>query len=602
MGHPTIYPTGTTLFNKHKSFNGYTLFNAPGKGALLIDMNGNEVHLWQGLKGFPNKLLPGGYVLGSRGLRSPKYGMQDQLDLVQLDWQGNVVWSFNQLELIKDPDKPEMWMARQHHDYQREGNPVGYYSPELTSQTLSGNTLLLCHRNVSKPNISDKILLDDIFIEVDWEGNIIWEWCFSDHFDELNFSPEAKNAMFNDPNMRKAGGGMGDYLHINTMSKLGDNRHYNQGDNRFHPDNIIWDSREANIVGITCRQTGDIVWQIGPDYANPELSHIGWIIGPHHAHLIPRGLPGAGNILIFDNGGWAGYGSANPVSISGLKNARRDSSRVLEIDPVTLEIVWQHSAENLGFAMPMDASRFYSPYVSSAQRLPNGNTLITEGSDGRLIEITNDHQIVWEYVSPYWREGSKHNNMIYRAYRVPYEWIPQLKKPEEINIDPIDVNSFRMPNAAPKNIIAGVHVAGIIPDDPDNSDDVLCIASSESLDKSNNYKQKLFNFNSKFKHLKVDEFAKTIASEQLILVLFGAEWCAKCEAINALLPEILKEFPLHYHYYLSIDENTQNIVEQYNIKGIPTLILFKQGKAYQQISGVHNKDTLRSFFSNLNYD
>lgn len=34
MGHPSIYPSGTTIFNKEKTFSGYILFNAPGKGAL----------------------------------------------------------------------------------------------------------------------------------------------------------------------------------------------------------------------------------------------------------------------------------------------------------------------------------------------------------------------------------------------------------------------------------------------------------------------------------------------------------------------------------------------------------------------------------------
>ncbi len=108
-------------------------------------------------------------------------------------------------------------MARQHHDFQRDGNPVGYYSPTLTSQTHSGNTLILCHKNIYKPEISDKWLLDDIFIEVDWQGNIIWQWAFSDHFSELNFSEEARNVLYRDPNMRNAGGGMGDYLHINVV-------------------------------------------------------------------------------------------------------------------------------------------------------------------------------------------------------------------------------------------------------------------------------------------------------------------------------------------------------------------------------------------------
>ena len=44
--------------------------------------------------------------------------------------------------------------------------------------------------------------------------------------------------------------------------------------------------------------------KLGPDYSTGKAKEIGQIIGQHHAHMIPQGLPGAGNILLFDNGGW----------------------------------------------------------------------------------------------------------------------------------------------------------------------------------------------------------------------------------------------------------------------------------------------------------
>jgi hypothetical protein len=94
MGHPTIYPTGVTLYDPAKAWNGYTIFPAADLGALLIDMNGKEVQLWKGLQGFPNKLLPNGQVFGSTGLRAPDHSFQDQTDLVQVDWEGNIVWRF----------------------------------------------------------------------------------------------------------------------------------------------------------------------------------------------------------------------------------------------------------------------------------------------------------------------------------------------------------------------------------------------------------------------------------------------------------------------------------------------------------------------------
>ena len=145
-------------------------------------------------------------------------------------------------------------MARQHHDYQREGNPVGYYVPSMEPKVDSGNTLILCHENLYNHKISNKLLLDDAFIEVDWEGNIIWEWRCSDHFREYGFSEAARNALFRNPNMHESGGGMGDWMHINSMSYLGPNKWYDAGDERFHPENIIWDGREAKYIAIISKK------------------------------------------------------------------------------------------------------------------------------------------------------------------------------------------------------------------------------------------------------------------------------------------------------------------------------------------------------------
>ena len=109
MGYPSIFPTGTLIYDKDKTFNGYTVFPS-AKGALLIDMNGREVQLWAGLGGFPNKILPGGYVMGTTGTRPGKKAYQDQIDLVQVDWDGNIVWKFDKTELIADGDKdPVIW-------------------------------------------------------------------------------------------------------------------------------------------------------------------------------------------------------------------------------------------------------------------------------------------------------------------------------------------------------------------------------------------------------------------------------------------------------------------------------------------------------------
>ena len=265
----TIFPTGVTIYNPEKCWSGYTILQAAERGALLIDMNGNEVRMWEGLQGFPNKMLPGGYVMGSLGERNPKYGLQDQTDLVQVDWDGNIVWKFDKAEYVEDPGEEPQWMARQHHDYQREGNTVGYYVPGSDPKTNSGNTLILAHKNVHAPAISDKMLLDDVIYEVDWDGDIVWEWKVSDHFEELGFDAIARNLMYRDPNYYTGFGNShiaGDWVHTNSMSVLGPNKWYDAGDKRFHPDNIIIDCRDANIILIIEKATGDIVWKIGPDF------------------------------------------------------------------------------------------------------------------------------------------------------------------------------------------------------------------------------------------------------------------------------------------------------------------------------------------------
>jgi len=462
MGTPTIYPTGTTLFDPGKCWSGYTLFIARETGCALVDMNGNVVHLWKGLHGFPTKPLPGGQVMASLGVRSPKYGFMDYIDVVQVDWGGNVVWKFDQYEYIEDPGQEGMWIARQHHDYQREGSPVGYYAPGLAPLVERGNTLILGHKDVKDPRISDKPLLDDVIYEVNWGGDIIWEWVCSEHFDEMDFSEAARNALCRNPTMVVGKGEVGDWMHMNSISTLGPNRWYDQGDKRFHPDNIIWDGRQTNIIAITDKESGKIVWQIGPDYDRSQaLRELGWIIGQHHAHMIPRGLPGEGNILAFDNGGFAGYGSPNPGAPTGHNNALRDYSRIIEFDPITLKVIWQYSYEEAGYLPKMNNSDFYSPLISSAQRLPNGNTLITEGSSGRIFEVTKPFEIVWEYVSPYY--GINNNaNFVYRAYRVPYDWVPQLEKPDEREIPKLDRSRFRVPGTVWKPEEGVVEVEGTL--------------------------------------------------------------------------------------------------------------------------------------------
>jgi hypothetical protein len=410
----SVYPTGTTIYDPDRSWNGFTVLSPLATQAVVvIDMNGNVVKRWEGYNnsaGGPARVLPGGVVMAASGARPPH---QESLELIRRDFDGKDLWRFSRSEQISTREGGTIWSARQHHDWQLESFPAGYYSPENTPNADSGNTLILTHIDRMQPKVADVMLGDDR------------------HIDEFGFAPDARSAIKAARSFNKARGSF-DWLHINSATYVGPNQWFDQGDKRFAPNNVVISSREASLLAIVGRD-GSIVWRLGPDFsASKELRAIRQIIGQHHAHFIPKGLPGAGNLLVFDNGGSSGYGFANPIAPDGVGAFARATSRVLEINPVTLELVWSYTNP-----------RFFSTNISGAQRLPNGNTLITAGAGGRMFEVTRDGAIVWEHMYPQF-SGANASNAVYRAYRVPYGWIPQLMKPSERRVTPPALGEYRV--------------------------------------------------------------------------------------------------------------------------------------------------------------
>jgi hypothetical protein len=162
------------------------------------------------------------------------------------------------------------------------------------------------------------------------------------------------------------------------------------------------------------------------------------IVGQHDAHLIEPGLPGAGNLLVFDNQGEAGY----PRVSVGVQ----PRSRVLEIDPVS-------KADRVGihgrrFEWPDWG--FYSSFISSARRLPNGNTLIDEGMNGRIFQVTskarspgNTSALTLRDAGGWCRQAVL-SNWLYRAQPVPYNWVPEGTPRSEKAVTPPEPGKFRV--------------------------------------------------------------------------------------------------------------------------------------------------------------
>ncbi|MGB6836432.1 MAG: aryl-sulfate sulfotransferase [Dehalococcoidia bacterium] len=240
----------------------------------------------------------------------------------------------------------------------------------------NGNVLMLCIEEVP-PDLAVKVrgglpgtehegvMCSDKVVEMTKQGEVVWEWHAWQHLD-----PEVDCIT---PQDRRD-----EWTHANTVEELPDG-------------GVLVSFRNISTIAIIERRTGEIRWRLGPEVLAQQ----------HHPGRLP-----SGNILIFDNGT---HRADNPFTFS----------RVLEVDPATKRIVWTYQDRPI--------FNFYSPYESSAQRLPNGNTLICEGVFGRLFEVTPEGEVVWEYINPYFGEAGLlgENNWLFRAFRYSHEDIEQ---------------------------------------------------------------------------------------------------------------------------------------------------------------------------------
>lgn len=417
--------SGVTFCDPDNASAGYVLFTAADSVTRLVDLNGAVLHEWP-FPGVPARIidpaLTGGRV-GDVGVQltpsgDPRGGIYANGTVGQLSWSGDRVWEWG--------TQAPGGAARQNHDWELLPN---------------GHRLLLVTVPRVVPGLGPSAVGDQGLIEVGDGGQIVWRWLAGDHLDELGFSETGWRALretvAQDPDDPWG------YLEMNSAKSLGPNRWYDSDPGSvFHPDNVLVSFRKANVVALVDKASGAIVWKLGPYFeaasgaqhqrvnAHKVPRALDQISGQHNPHLIAGNLPGAGNILLFDNQGGAGY----PPAALGIYAG----SRVLEIDPSSRQIVWQYTAEDSG----LPPWTFFSSFVSNAQRLPNGNTLITEGMNGRIFQVTPTGDIAWEYHSPYAGYGVAgepevteprvpgvdrltRTRLVYRAQAVPAEWVPE---------------------------------------------------------------------------------------------------------------------------------------------------------------------------------
>jgi uncharacterized repeat protein (TIGR01451 family) len=354
-GYPTVYQEGVTIHNPGVA-EGHVLFATQTGLLYLLDESGAVLHTWS---------PPCGYTGAVRPLEDGHVLVHSCGNLIELDWESQVVWQAT-------PPGDCIF----HHDWER---------------LPSGNTLAMCAHTINEPALSDKPIVEDFLVELAPDGQVVWDWYLTDHLGELALSQDRLDFIAEVGN---------DFSHGNTVITIPENTPH--ADPRFQAGNIFVSFRHLNTIAIVDRGTGDVAWSMTDA-----------TIGQHGPHLIPGDLPGGGNVLVFDNG-FAGDYAVVP---------NRMFSRVLEIDPLTKATVYSYTAEKSQDAPPHQGPlprwSFFAPFISGAHRLANGNTFITEGTNGRLFEITPDSQIVWEYVNPF-RGPVDNLNLIFRAYKVPY--------------------------------------------------------------------------------------------------------------------------------------------------------------------------------------
>lgn len=223
-------------------------------------------------------------------------------------------------------------------------------------------------------------------LKISMEGKVTGRWSAWDHLDEVrrHHPPSPLDAPWEegeqDP-LKKSLTGL-DYHHMNSVEILPPTP-LGERDGRFRAGNILISLRNVNLVLILDQDDESVLWSWGP--GELELQHM------------PTMVP-SGNILVFDNGTYRGW------------------SRVIEVDPISGRIVWEYKGD------PPES--FYSKWRGSNQRLPNGNTLISESERGHVIEVTPDQEIVWEFWNPDLRFGAR--KRIYRMIREPVEKIDRL--------------------------------------------------------------------------------------------------------------------------------------------------------------------------------
>jgi hypothetical protein len=392
------------ILNTSKAFSGYTLF-APkhNTATYLIDNSGQVVHAWTASKYEPGQsayLLENGHLLRTcmtKGKLSTGGGEGGRVE--EYDWDGKLVWELDYStdeymqhhDIHPLPNGDILMLVVEKKTYEQAiaaGFPAGKLAGEVRQQGM---------------------LLPDAVVEIKPTypsgGQVVWAWHVWDHLVQDADKTKANYAsVAAHPELIQADDeGQGIPVFWNHMNSIDYNAAFDQILLSVRGNSEVWiidhsttTAQAASHAGGVRGKGGDLLYRWG----NPVMYGAGTrdsqaLYQQHDAEWVAPGLPGAGNITVFNNGLGRNYSTIDeftpPVDAKGNYTLKAGQP----FGPTKL--AWTYSAT--------PPTSLYAGAISGAQRLPNGNTLIDDGTHGTFIEVTSSGEVVWKYVNPVVQAG-----------------------------------------------------------------------------------------------------------------------------------------------------------------------------------------------------
>ena len=391
---------------------GYTLFSPmPATTSYLIDQQGREVHSWESpgghRPGLSSYLLDDGDLLRAANLAQQAVGdfsgggIAGKIE--RIGWDGTAEWSweYSSMDYIT------------HHDLEPMPNgnilAIAWEDKSEAEAAQAGRNPAIAS---DAPGGSSNVWPDHI-IEIEPlannQANIVWQWNAWDHLiQDYDASVENYGVVADHPEL----------LDINFIGATGnqagraDWMHCNGIDYNAVLDQIVLSCKNMNEIYIIDHSTtteeaaghtggnsgkgGDILYRWGnPQAYDSGLSSDQQLFGQHDVQWIEEGRAGSGDLLLFNNG------VGRTPSVSSVDVIQPSSSN--GDYPLQSNGTWGPNAPSWSWNL---GEQMYAQSISGAERLPNGNTLVTYGTRGTLYEVDLNGGIVWKYINPVTNQGT----------------------------------------------------------------------------------------------------------------------------------------------------------------------------------------------------